>query len=417
MPNNIEKVTLKNGLQVHFYEDDTKHSTYVCLVTHFGGMDTDFYLDEKPYHIPNGIAHMIEHLLIEKSPYQNLLHTFGEMQLSCNGATYTYHTRYYFEGVEKIEEALTILLHGIEEPCFTASDVEEVKPAIYEEIRRGNDNKWKQLDGLKNKAFFQNIPFISTLGTLQDVESITYEMVKQTYEAFYRPSNQILLVAGCYNKEKILAKIEDIFEEIPVSEKSFHKKEYQEPQTVKEKVLEKKMPVAEDLICLCYKIASDAYAPKEQVKLTYYFNYFMMMNFGLTSPFYQEAIEEKLITEPLYHELYKMDAYLCLEIGGYTKNSDRLMEKIKQQMEHPLFDEELFDMYKKNDKVEIAIRPESLAAIGEPYLENLLLYQYGNLDTVEDIENFSFSEFTKTMQEIDFSHHVICKIVPEETEV
>ncbi|MDD3341054.1 MAG: insulinase family protein [Bacilli bacterium] len=409
----IETIKLENGLTICLYKDNTKHSTYASFITKFGGIDSAFSLDKEEHHIPDGVAHLLEHLLIEKSSCGHLLHTFGEMQLSCNGITYPYHTRYFVEGVEQVEEAIQILIKGIGEATFTKEDIEEVKPAIYEEIRRGNDNKWKQLSVLENEGFFKNIPYASTLGTIGDVKSITYEMLQNVYEAFYRPSNQIFVVAGNFDRDKIIKVLKTGFDKIALSSKTFQKIDLKEPKEINKKNIKKKIPLAQPIGFVCCKIDTEPYTPKEQVKLTYYLSYFLDMLFGVTSKFYKEAIKEKLITEEPSFDAFKIDAYFCIEIGSYTKDEKAFMKKVEETIKNPILDEEIFLMRKKNDKVEIAIRPESVAATIEPYLENVLLYDYDVIDKVEDIEAFTFEDFSHMMQNIDFSKSIKCSLIPE----
>ena len=84
MENNLEKLTLENGMKIYLYKDSTKHSTFVNFITKYGGFYNDFKIDDKEYNIPNGMAHFIEHLLIETSKYGNLIHVLGEKQMSTN---------------------------------------------------------------------------------------------------------------------------------------------------------------------------------------------------------------------------------------------------------------------------------------------------------------------------------------------
>ena len=42
MENNLEKLTLENGMKIYLYKDSTKHSTFVNFITKYGGFYNDF---------------------------------------------------------------------------------------------------------------------------------------------------------------------------------------------------------------------------------------------------------------------------------------------------------------------------------------------------------------------------------------
>ena len=64
---------MKNGPKVVLYQDTSKHVAFASLYVMFGGDVKKAKIDGKEYKIPNGIAHFIEHLLIEHSKYGNFL--------------------------------------------------------------------------------------------------------------------------------------------------------------------------------------------------------------------------------------------------------------------------------------------------------------------------------------------------------
>ena len=63
--NEIETVKLENGLTIYLYEDKRKHTCIFDIITKFGGMSKDYKIDNKVYHFQDGIAHILEHFLVE----------------------------------------------------------------------------------------------------------------------------------------------------------------------------------------------------------------------------------------------------------------------------------------------------------------------------------------------------------------
>lgn len=60
--------------------------------------------------------------------------------------------------------------------------------------------------------------------------------------------------------------------------------------------------------------------------------------------------------------------------------------------------------------MEIILREENLSSVIEPLIENIVEFNYPHLDTVEDIENFSFGEFKKIISTLDFSNYTVTSI-------
>ena len=99
----IEKVTLDNGLDIYFYLDKKRHSVFFQHITKFGGVTKDFISNGKTYHIQDGIAHILEHYIVEENKYGNFLKLLGEAQMSTNASTHLDMTRFYFSAVENVE--------------------------------------------------------------------------------------------------------------------------------------------------------------------------------------------------------------------------------------------------------------------------------------------------------------------------
>lgn len=164
----IEKVKLENGLTIYLYEDKRKKSTFVDLVTKFGGIHHDFVFDGKKYHIPSGVAHFLEHFLLEHTPYGNLMRLFGKRHLYANGMTSISKTEFYFSGVVHIEDALITLIDAIHRVSFTK----------------------------------------------EEMDSINVDMVNMCYKVFYRPSNECMIIAGNFDKEKMIEKIKECYQKL-----------------------------------------------------------------------------------------------------------------------------------------------------------------------------------------------------------
>ena len=141
----LEIVELDNGLKVYLINDNTKHTTYMNLIVKYGGIDNEFIFDNKKYKIKNGMAHFIEHLVLESSVYGDLMEMFGRMGIRSNGITSIDKTQYYLDTVDHIYDSLKVLIKGIHNTVITDDIIHNIKLPILEEKRRSLDNKYSVL--------------------------------------------------------------------------------------------------------------------------------------------------------------------------------------------------------------------------------------------------------------------------------
>lgn len=412
MENNLEKLTLENGMKIYLYKYSTKHSTFVNFITKYGGFYNDFKIDDKEYNIPNGMAHFIEHLLIETSKYGNLIHVLGEKQMSTNGVTYTDMTQFYFNAVENVEIGIETLIRAINEADFNQEDIEKTKGAIYQEVRMQRDNKFRVLNDVKMKNIFKKIPYINNLGDLNNVMNFSYEQVKLCYDAFYNPNNQIVVVAGNFDVEKVKKIIIDICSKYENNFNSVKLIDYNEPKEVDKKSDIVKMPTGKQFVDITYKIDISNLTYKDILKLDFYLGIFNRMNFGTTSSVYQKLFEEKVIVDSINSTYWVLDNYYLLSVGAYTDEDDKFLKEIKKVFSgNFIFDKELFDLYCKQCKMNISIRPDSLSSMILPFIDNIVSFEYEYFDTVNDINDFSLKELEDYMNSFDFSNYTVIKIV------
>lgn len=209
----IETVKLDNGLTIYFYEDKRRHSTFFQFVTLFGANTKDFMIDDDFYHLQDGVAHILEHYVVEENKYGNFLKMLGEKQMNTNAYTYYDMTRYYFEAVEDLEFGIKTLIKGVYSPIFSEERLEKIKGPIYQEIRGRSDNKFYHSNRESLNNLFHNIKFRSIGGTEEEVHGVDLDTLKLCYEAFYQPSNQFIVVGGNFDKDRVLKLIKDIYQE------------------------------------------------------------------------------------------------------------------------------------------------------------------------------------------------------------
>ena len=202
--NKINKVVLENGLTIYLYNDKRRHSTFFQFVNLCGGITKDFVVDGKEYHMQDGVAHILEHYVVECNDKGNFLEILGERQMNTNASTHLNMTDFYFETVEDVNFGIKTLLNGIYNITFKKDKLEKLKNPIFQEIRGKSDNKFYHLNRQCNDNLFNKTKFRDIGGTLEEVEKTTIDDLRVFYEAFYQPSNQFIVIAGNFNKKELL---------------------------------------------------------------------------------------------------------------------------------------------------------------------------------------------------------------------
>lgn len=409
--NNIDTIKLDNGLTIYFYEDKRKHSTLFQFITLFGGATKDFKIDGKQYHIPDGVAHILEHYIVEANQKGNFLELLGERQMNTNASTHINMTEYYFEAVEDLDFGIETLINGIYHPIFDEEKLEKVKGPIYQEIRSRKDNKFyhSNIETLNNLFF--DIGFRNVGGTLEEVSSVDLEMLKLCYEAFYQPSNQFIVIGGNFDKDHILNLIKNIYKNIDIKKHDIQLIKVKERDIVKKKKSEIVFPTGEEYREISYKINLRDFSAKDKLKLDFYIHNFYNMFFGVSSSLYKELVEEKIITTSINCSDILIDDFIIVSIGAYSSKIDvlekRIMETIKNIND---FDEETFELDKRVSLLRIILRSENLVDFLLPFVDNIVNYNYPFPDKKEDIEELNFDDFKEMIKSLDFSNYTITTI-------
>ena len=410
--NKINKVVLENGLTVYLYNDKRRHSTFFQFVNLCGGMTKDFIFDGIEYHMQDGIAHILEHYVVECNESGNFLEILGESQMNTNASTHMYMTDFYFETVENVLFGIKTMLNGIYNVKFDEEKLEKIKGPIFQEIRGKSDSKFYHLNRLCNDNLFNNIKFRDIGGTLDEVKNTTVNDLRTFYEAFYEPSNQFIVVAGNFNKKEVLEEIYNFYENLTLPKHNVKKLEVKEKLEVnkKEDILYYKTPL--EYVNITYKFDVSKYTPEDALKLDYYLNSFFNSFFGSTSKIYTELTKEKVITSGIGCGNVRLNNCLTVSIGAYTYDVDKFKNGIINTInEMNSFDEEKFELDKTNSIVSIILRDENIFKTIMPFIENIVEFNYPYVDTIEDAKAFNFNEYVKMIKDLDFSHYSINTIV------
>src|SRR5690625_3147865 len=184
---------IPNGLDVYVLPKKDFHKTYATFTTQYRSIDNNIVnIKSKKGKFPDGIAHILEHKMFEEED-GDVFQRFSQFGAAANAFTSFDRTAYLFSCTDYVSENLTTLLDFVQNPFFTAENVEKEKGIIEQEIQMYQDNsEWRAFFGFL-QALYQHHPVkIDIAGTVQSIYKITHDMLYTAYETFYHPSNMLV---------------------------------------------------------------------------------------------------------------------------------------------------------------------------------------------------------------------------------
>ena len=408
MINNFKTYTLNNGLTIYFYIDKKKHSTFVNLTTKFGGFTKYCTIDDKKYELPDGLAHLLEHYVVEANSLGRYTEILWQHNMNTNASTGYHHTSYYFDTTNNLEFGIDILLRSCYSPVFKKELLEEVKKPIYQEIKMYDDNKFTAFNKKQYENIFTTHSFRSIGGSIEDLKQIDIKLLKLVYESFYHPSNQILIVAGNFNYKKVLKQIKNIYQQLDFPKHKLILLSPNEPKEVACKRSSIKLPTTKEYIEIAYKLDLSHFSKEELLKLDFYLHYLMKMNFGTPSTAYKNSLKQKLFDDGFTTEIAYFNQLGILSIGSYTNNPSKLEKIIINTIKNLEFNKNMFELYLKQSLTEVSVRPDSIHSMIKPFLDNVILFEYPTFDSIEYIKTWNFKDFKTLISRLDFSNYSTC---------
>jgi len=200
-----------SGLKVFIIPKKGYKKVYATFATFYGSINNTFIIPgsiEKT-HVPDGIAHFLEHKLFEQKD-GDVSEKFAGLGSESNAYTSFTQTVYLFTCTNRFEENLRLLVDFVQNPYLTDENVEKEKGIIGQEIRMYEDNAdWRVFFNLLDALYINHPVKIDIAGTVESISKITKETLYTCYNTFYHPSNMIILVVGDVMPETVIGIVEE----------------------------------------------------------------------------------------------------------------------------------------------------------------------------------------------------------------
>ncbi len=404
--NQIKTIHLENGLTLYMLNDKRRHSTFFQFTTFCGGISKHFKCDNKEYSLQDGVAHILEHYIVECNSQGNFLDELGKYQMYTNAATSIDTTTYYFETVENVTYGINTMLNGIYHVDFKKEKLQKLKNPIKQEIRGKLDNKFYHLNRLKMKNLFPSMDYRDIGGLLEEIDKTSIEDLKILYKAFYQPKNQFIIIAGNYDEKEVLETINNFYKNEKLKEHQLEIIHY----PIEERILKKEdyffFPTPENYIELSFKIPKQELTKEEQLDFEFYLVTFLNTNFGRTSSLYKELKEQKIITEPMSFKIQRIEKQMIISIGNYSNNINVLKEKIIETINKKEIDKKLFELEKQESTIQLILRDENIFKMIGPFINNIVVFDYPYLDKIEDIKRLNMKDYHRMIKKLNFDNYI-----------
>ncbi len=408
--NNFIKRTLNNGVKLYLYLDKNMKKSFVSYGVRYGssGEYSQFYLDGIYYHVLPGCAHFLEHMLGEHSKYGNLYKRFANKKYITNAFTYMNSTNYFFIGRDDILESIKELIIAIDEPIFTSEDIIKTSEAIIQETKMQRDNKNRVALSIICRNLYKDVELydesLCSIGNEESTKSLDYDMLKACYDAFYSDDNKILVIGGNFKEEKIVKYIESIYENIPKHENK--RKNYQYlKKDIRKKFQVEYMPTNDDYLLIGFKNNIDSFSPKE---VNYFIDYLLDSKFRDDTIFIEKLKDKNIISNLEGKNFAFLLNDIVYYIGFSTKNCEKTIRAIKKEIALDNFTKEYFELYKRKQIANHAMRMDYK-------YDNLKKFLF-RLDYTEDfndisfIRNLSFDRFLEFYKTLNFDNYTVALI-------
>lgn len=404
---------LENGLTVMIIPKKGVQKKYIIWGTNYGSNDSKFVIpgEQQETHVPDGVAHFLEHKLFEQENGVNSLDALSALGVDANAYTTNNHTAYLYECTDKFYEALDEFMDYVQHPYFTDENVEKEKGIIGQEIMMYNDYpEWKVYLNAISAMYHNNPVKLDITGTIETISGIDKEILYKCYNTFYNPSNMALVVCGDFEPEKILEEIKNRL--IDTKANGEIKRVYpKEPETIVKEKVEQTMDVAMPMFVIGIK---DKETEKEEiVKRHIAIEILLEIIIGQSSNLYKDLYNNGILYSmpSLDYEFAK--GYAHILITGQSKEPEKVyseFKKVVDNMKKEGISQEHFDRIKKKIYGTYVKEYDEVGNIARMFLADFFK-GINSFDYLEEIDTVNLDYAKQVLDDVFKTENMVLSVV------
>ena len=405
----VEK--LDNGLTVIVVPKKGEQKKYIIWGVNFGSVDNKFMIDNEVIKIPDGIAHYLEHKMFEQRSGINSLDTLSSLGVNANAFTTNNFTAYLYECTDNFYPALDEFMDYVQNPYYTAENVEKERGIIEQEISMYDDEpEWQLYMNAMKLMYHKNPVRIDIAGTKETIAEIDENTLYKIYNNFYVPENMAIAVCGDFEPEKILQEIKNRMT-LKMLNKKITRICEEEPEEIFEKKKVVQMEISRPIFMIGYKVKLNA--DENIVKKDLSIEILSNIIFGSSSNLYKKLYEEGLILSEFEFDFEYARDYAHYIIQGSSDNPEKVINEIKNEVDFFLnqgIKEEDFSRIKKKVYGELVKSYNDVQSIGNSaisnYFKNINIF-----DFFEEFDSLSKEYTEQVLKEVFVENKKVISIV------
>lgn len=191
---------LPNGLTVAAETNTDAHTAAVGFFVKTGTRD-----EQRPV---MGVTHFLEHMMFkgtERRSAADVNREFDEMGANYNAYTSHEATVYYAQVLPEFLSGAIDLIGDILRPALRNDDFDMEKNVIIEEIGMYEDQPFMRLHNRLVESYFGDHPLgYRVLGTVESIEALEAQQMREYFERRYSPDNIVVAAAGKFDIDKLV---------------------------------------------------------------------------------------------------------------------------------------------------------------------------------------------------------------------
>ena len=403
----IEK--LDNGLTVIVVPKKGEQKKYIIWGVNFGSVDNKFMIDDEIIKIPDGIAHYLEHKMFEQKSGINSLDTLSSLGVNANAFTTNNFTAYLYECTDNFYPALDEFMNYVQNPYYTAENVEKERGIIEQEISMYDDEpEWQLYMNAMKLMYHKNPIRIDIAGTKETIAEIDETTLYKIYNNFYVPENMVIVVCGDFEPEKILQEIKNRIT-LKMLNKKITRIFENEPEEIFEKKKVVQMEISRPIFMIGYKVKNAENMVKKDLALEILSN----IIFGSSSDLYKKLYEEGLILSEFEFDFEYGRDYSHFIIQGSSDNPEKVISEIKNELDFFLnqgIKEEDFIRIKKKVYGDLVKTYNDVQSIGNAVISNYFK-NINIFDFFEEFDSLSKEYTEQILKEVFIENKKVISIV------
>ena len=198
----VKTFSLKNGIKIAFYRVPTLKSFYIQALVKSGS------LVEDPKE--NGIAHYMEHMLMQGIPSYPTAEDLSMFVESIAGNYNAFTSGMTIASpmsvpITHAEDAIRIISEIFYSPLFPEHSMEKERRAVLNEIKQDMDSPYFKLAQFARKTRYipkSKLQYV-TAGSVETVSTFTRDDLVSFWESYFIPKNTYLYIRGDMSEKKV----------------------------------------------------------------------------------------------------------------------------------------------------------------------------------------------------------------------